>query len=94
MDETVDISRMLDQSGKIDQFPKKKGARTAVLEYLADKFMMDRDYTEKEVNEVCENWHTFGDFFLLRRELIQHGLLCRLPDGSRYWRPKKIEEQI
>jgi hypothetical protein len=93
MEEKIDISRMLDSSGRIEQFPKKKGSRTAVLEYLADKFEEDRAYREKEVNEILEEWHTFGDFFLLRRELIEHKLLNRKPDGSCYWRPKKQEEE-
>lgn len=92
MEDRIDISRMLDSSGRIQHFPKKKGSRTAVLEYLADKFTKDREYTEKEVNEICERWHTFGDFFLLRRELIEHGLLSRKPDGSCYWRPEKQQE--
>ena len=94
MDETIDISRMLDQSGKIIQLPRKNSAREAVLMYLAEKFNLNQNYTEKEVNEICEKWHSFHDFFLLRRELINHGLLCRELDGSRYWRPENCKDQI
>ena len=91
MEEIIDISRMLDQSGKIIQLPKKKNARIAVLKYLAEKFNENQFYAEKEVNDICEKWHCFHDFFLLRREMINHGLLCREPDGSRYWRPKNCK---
>ena len=92
MEEIIDISRMVDQSGKIIQLPRKHNARIAVLKYLAEKFNEHQSYTEKEVNEIFEKWHTFHDFFLLRRELINHGLLCREPDGSRYWRPENCEK--
>ena len=87
MDQNINISRFLDHAGKITQLPQKKVFRAAVLGYLAEKFEADRDYTEKEVNTICEEWHTFEDYFLLRRELIDNGFLCREPNGSRYWKP-------
>lgn len=86
MEQMIEINKFLNDSGKIIQLPQKKSTKTAVLSYLAEKFKADHDYTEKEVNSVCESWSTFGDFFLLRRELIDSGLLCREPDGSRYWK--------
>ena len=85
---TIDISNFLDDSGKITQLSQKNLLRTETLCYLAEKFPPDRCYTEKEVNSICDEWHTFGDHFLLRRELIDKGLLRREPDGSRYWKPE------
>ncbi|MFA9463130.1 MAG: DUF2087 domain-containing protein [Velocimicrobium sp.] len=55
---------------------------------MGQKVDETRNYSEKEVNSICEKWHTFGDYFILRRELIDNGLLCRVPNGSRYWKPK------
>jgi len=80
------IRGFLDEEGRISQLPSKQTKRLAVLAYLADKFAYNRDYTEKEVNGIIDQWHTFGDYFILRRELIDQGLLCRTKDGSRYWR--------
>ncbi|HBE85508.1 MAG TPA: hypothetical protein DDW53_08830 [Lachnoclostridium sp.] len=84
----IKIDKFLDNQGKITQLPQKQSIRAATLCYLAEKFESNRNYTEKEVNSICEAWHTFGDYFILRRELIDYGLLCREPDGSRYWKPK------
>lgn len=91
-DEKVNVARFLDSSGKIIQLPQKKKPRAAVLFYLAEKFEENRDYTENDVNAVCNDWHTFGDYFILRRELVESGLLCRERDGSRYWKPAKNAE--
>jgi len=88
MERTIDINNFLDNSGKITQLSQKNRLRTETLCYLAEKFQPERSYTEKEVNSICDEWHTFGDHFLLRRELIDKGLLCREPDGSRYWKPE------
>lgn len=89
LEEINEIKQFLDNSGKIIQLPQKEKTKVKTLRYLAEKFQEDRSYTEKEVNDVCSQWNTFGDFFLLRRELVDHGLLCREADGSAYWRPEK-----
>ena len=86
MEPTVRIDPFLTGDGRIRKLPKKQAARRAVLAYLALRFEPDRMYTEKEVNLICDAAHTFGDCFLLRRELIDSGLLRRTPSGSQYWR--------
>lgn len=89
---TINISPFLDEQGRVTVLPQKQIKRAAVLEYLAQKFEPDRDYTEKEVNEICLAWHTFNDYFLVRRSLIEARLLSREPDGSRYWKACKVEK--
>ncbi|WMJ83291.1 DUF2087 domain-containing protein [Oscillospiraceae bacterium LTW-04] len=90
MQQNTDIKRFLDASGRIIQLPKRAVPRAAVLSYLAEKFEAGSTYTEKSVNAICTQWHTFNDYFILRRELIDSGLLCRKPDGSSYWKPGEI----
>lgn len=86
MEQKLNIKRFLDDSGKIVQLPQKHKVKYALLEYLAEKFESDCSYTERDVNDICNKWHTFEDYFLLRRELVDNGLLCRERDGSRYWK--------
>ena len=86
MPDTIRISQFLDDEGRVIQLPKKQTARRAVLAYLAGKFDLDTDYTEKQVNVLCNSWHIFGDPCFIRRELVDNGLLDRENDCSRYWR--------
>ena len=86
MPDTIRISQFLDDEGRIIQLPKKQTVKRAVLAYLAGKFDMDTDYTEKQVNVLCNSWHTFGDPCFIRRELVDNGLLDRENDCTRYWR--------
>jgi len=88
LEQKINIARFLDNYGKITQLSQKNKFRVATLRYLVEKFESNRDYTEKEVNEICNEWHTFGDYFLLRRELIDNGLLSRELNCSRYWKPQ------
>lgn len=75
----------LDSEGKIKQIPVRNRTKIPVLSYLAGKFETSRDYTEKEVNRIIDEWHTFNDYFILRRLLVDHNMLNRTPDGTRYW---------
>lgn len=86
MQQKASIAPFLDEMGRITRLPSKRKTRLEALEYLAGKFEMKRMYTERQINEICGRWHTFGDYFLLRRELVDNGLLNREQDGSRYWR--------
>lgn len=88
------IIMFLDETGKIKQLPAKAERRAQVLQYLAEQFVLGCDYTEKEVNALITQWHTFGDYFLLRRELVDCGLLCRTSNGSRYWRSEASIQKL
>lgn len=94
MERKINMRPFLDGEGKITQLPGKFKVRLMVLAYLAERFENDRDYTEREVNTLCDAWHTFGDFFLLRRELVDHGFLNRERDGTRYWRTRTESDPL
>lgn len=81
----IDISGFLDNEGKIVQIPVPLRKKTAILAYLAGKFEKNRIYGEKEVNAIIDCWHTFGDYFILRRLLVDYKFLDRKRDGTAYW---------
>lgn len=82
----MEIGNYLNRENKIKAWPSKRRAKLAVLRHLANRFDTGRFYTEKEVNRVIDDNHAFGDYFLLRRELIECGYLERTMNGARYWR--------
>jgi hypothetical protein len=80
------IKRFLDDRGRLKQIPSKSSVRQEAYRYLGSKFEAGIKYTEKEVNEVLTKWSTVGDYFLLRRGLIESKFLNRAADGSQYWK--------
>lgn len=86
------IKRFLDDDGRIKIWPAKKDLKIEILKYLSTKFECDRIYIEKEVNAIIEEWHSFNDYFLLRRGMVDYKFLDRTRDGSKYWREGKEEE--
>jgi len=78
------LRNFLDANGKLTAFPAKRKMKVYCLFYLAGKFEAGREYTEREVNELLLDWHTFADPATLRRELYDYGFLDRSRDGKVY----------
>lgn len=76
----------LNKDGKIKVWPGKQEAKLAVVRHMGNQFDSGRFYTEKEVNRIIDDNHTFQDYFLLRREMIDRRVMHRVPDGAQYWR--------
>jgi len=78
----------LDAEGRVTRWPgsKNRSLKAEVIEYIANKFEVNRDYTEREVNAILYQWHTFSDHEVIRREMYEMGYMDRVRNGSRYWR--------
>lgn len=80
-----ELKNFLDDEGKLKIYPAKNRMKILSLFYLASKFEKDKKYSEKEVNAILKNWHTFEDWAMLRRDLYDKWFLGREPDCSVYW---------
>ena len=80
-----ELRPFLDQEGRLIQWPAKQKTQRMAAALLAARFQPGRFYNERQVNELLLDWHTFGDWALLRRVLFDWGYLDRRSDGSRYW---------
>tara|TARA_B100000700_G_C14454291_1_gene583084 strand:- start:78 stop:320 length:243 start_codon:yes stop_codon:yes gene_type:complete len=78
--------KIINEFNEIILWPKKRSDKDDVMFFLADKFEVDRQYSEKEINSIILKHHLFNDVPLLRRELISRKLLNRTDDGSIYWK--------
>jgi len=76
--------RQFDAAGRLTRWPTKRALQVLALWGLWLRFDAKRRYTEREVNEVLNAHHHFGDHCLLRRELIELQLLTRTPGGAEY----------
>jgi len=82
------IKRYLDKKSLIRIWPAKPKDQMMILQFLSDQFELNRNYSEKEVNEILNKLHSFEDSALLRRELYMKEFINREPDGSKYWKTK------
>jgi hypothetical protein len=84
------LAAHLNADGTIRQIPVQLSKLRILLDYLVSAFTPGVDYTEKEVNAVLRRFHE--DTAALRRYLVEAGLLARVSDGSRYWRPPESDK--
>jgi hypothetical protein len=89
MDLLLELKNYLDTIGRLKIYPSKKKYKIFALMFLSGKFQKDVIYTERDVNEILDNYHTFNDKCLLRRELFNNKFLGRSKDCSKYWLEEK-----
>ena len=82
------LKSFIDEKGRLTAYPSKRKMKLYALLYIAEKIERDRIYTEKEINAVLNEWHTFCDPATLRRELYTHRFL----DRDSYGREYRMEE--
>ena len=80
------MKRLINELEGIVCWPKKPADKHSIIEWLSAKFEFEKQYSEKEVNQIINEHHSFNDIPLLRRELISKLFLARKDNGSLYWR--------
>ena len=80
------LKNFLNADGTLKQIPLQSNKLLIILNFIVDAFAFDANYTEKEVNTILRRFHL--DTATLRRYLVDHGLMARESDGTRYWRVK------
>jgi len=73
-----------DSRGRLARWPHKYSVQRFAIWVLWTHFEMRRVYSEREVNDVLNAWHVYGDHATLRRELVEMKLLARKSDCSEY----------
>lgn len=61
--------------GRLTRIPTQRKKREIVLAEILSQFEFNREYDEKEVNEIILNYHE--DFCTIRREMIAFGMMTR-----------------
>ena len=76
------VAPFLDEAGRLRLVPRRRAARLAVLDTLANEFRPGLRYSEDTVNVALSRFHP--DYCALRRLLVEEEFLDRR-DGI-YWR--------
>jgi len=84
------LKNFLNADGTLKQIPPNGNKLLIILNFIVDAFTFDTNYTEKEVNSILRRFH--ADTATLRRYLVDHSLMARVSDGTKYWRVKEAEK--
>jgi hypothetical protein len=84
------VSRIFDDKGRLVRWPKKFSHRMLCLWALWSGLPARTAMNEGEISDHLRERHCFGDHALLRRELVDRGMVSRTPDGREY---RRIEQR-
>lgn len=79
------VKNFTNPDGTLKSIPGQMKKLMAILKYILPEFETDREYPEKEVNQILERYH--ADYAQLRRYLVDTGLMKR--EKGVYW---KVEQ--
>jgi ArsR family transcriptional regulator len=82
------VLRTFFKHGRLTQMPAQLKKRLIVLEKIVQEFEPEREYPEREVNQILLDFNE--DVATLRRGMISHGFMTR--DKGIYWRVSECPE--
>lgn len=80
------LAGYFDERGRLKRWPPKYTQRLSCLWVMWARVTARTGYSEQQLNDLLTDNHLFGDHALLRREMVDNGMLRRTPDGRRYER--------
>jgi hypothetical protein len=84
------VARHFDGEGRLLRWPSKTPHLKLCLWVLWARIPSGRVLTEREISDLLNRWHVFGDHAVLRRALFEAGLVDRTQDGRKY---RRIEQK-
>ncbi len=79
-------ARYFDEAGKLATWPSKVSQQQLCLWVLWSRLPAETELNEQQISERLKALHLFGDHALLRRDMVEMGLLSRIRDGAVYRR--------
>jgi hypothetical protein len=86
----VKVARYFDDEGRLLRWPSRRALQELCLWVLWSRLPARQVFTEREVSDLLTQWHSFGDYALLRRALYDFRLVQRTIGGREY---RRIEQK-
>lgn len=68
---------------RLKTFPKKEKKKVVILAKIAEQLEGGKRYSEKELNQILKE--IYDDYVVIRRYLVDYGLMERTNDCKEYW---------
>ncbi|MGL4234868.1 DUF2087 domain-containing protein [Tabrizicola sp.] len=84
------LRRCFDAQGRLTRWPARTSVQHQVLWVLWSHLPRGEVMTERQISERLNQWHLFGDAAIIRRTLLELGLITRTPDCTEY---RRVEQK-
>lgn len=86
MAQVLAVQRFFDAAGRLARWPAKTGLQRLAVRALWAKLPARQSMSERQFSAVLDQLHGFGDAALLRRTMVELGLVTRSADCRDYQR--------
>ena len=83
------LRRHFDAEGRLMRWPARTGVQHRVLWALWSHLPRGVSMTERQISARLNDWHLFGDAAIIRRTLLEQGLITRSADCTDYRRVER-----
>jgi hypothetical protein len=83
------LRRCFDAEGRLLRWPARTQVQHQVLWVLWSHLPQGEAMTERQISDRLNRWHLFGDAAIIRRTLLELGLVSRKPDCTDYRRVER-----
>jgi hypothetical protein len=83
------LRRHFDTEGRLIRWPARTGVQHKVLWVLWSHLPRGASMTERQISARLNDWHLFGDAAIIRRTLLEQGLITRSADCTDYRRVER-----
>lgn len=81
------VKKTFIKDGRLTAIPSREKKKLVLMHWLLQNFEFDRQYPEKEVNEILTQFHP--DYAFWRRMMVDYGVMQR--NRGIYWRVKETK---
>lgn len=90
LDKVEKVARYFDREGRMASWPSRQNHQELCYWVMWSRIPAGEVFTEREISELLNEWHLFGDHALLRRGMYEARLVSRTLDGREY---RRIEQK-
>lgn len=83
-------ARYFDSEGQLTSWPSRFAVQTLSQWVFWSRIPRGNVYTEREISEAIKAWHRFGDHAIIRRAMVDAGMLERRNGGREYRRVERM----
>ncbi|MBL9049601.1 MAG: DUF2087 domain-containing protein [Tabrizicola sp.] len=84
------LRRCFDAEGRLTRWPARTSVQHQVLWVLWSHLPRGEPMTERQISDRLNDWHLFGDAAIIRRTLLELGLVTRTTDCREY---RRVEQK-
>lgn len=90
LDQVAKVARYFDESGVLTSWPSRFAHQTLSQWVFWSRIPRGETFDERRISALIQGWHAFGDHAIIRRAMVDAGMIERNQNGREYRRIEQV----